>query len=67
MRIILILDKLEADGLGRLARDELRGLSEQLRWILRAELARRGMLPGDRSLSGKPGKEGSGEGTHHRC
>jgi hypothetical protein len=44
MRLVVILEDDEAEGLVRLAREELRDLGPQLRYLLRGELARRGFL-----------------------
>ena len=59
MRMILILDTKEAEGLVRLADKELRDPIAQLRYILRMELARHGLWPNDPTLSRESGKEGS--------
>jgi hypothetical protein len=44
-RLIVVLPHEEAEALARIAYEELRDPRDQLRVILRAELARRGLLP----------------------
>lgn len=44
-KLTLVLDETEVDGLDRIARQELRPIKDQARFMLRSELARRGLLP----------------------
>ena len=45
VRLQVVLDSTEADLLARWAANDLRDPRDQLRWILRRELERRGLLP----------------------
>ncbi|MEI8164799.1 MAG: hypothetical protein WCG26_00405 [Chloroflexales bacterium] len=47
MRIVITLDPTECAALGAMARDELRYPRDQLRWLLREEAKRRGLLPAE--------------------
>lgn len=43
-RITVYMTRQERDALSCIARDEMRDIREQVRWLLRLELERRGML-----------------------
>jgi len=58
MRLVVTLDHAEGDALARMAHNDLRDPREQLRWLLREELARRGLL----SPSDVPAQEGHAAG-----
>jgi hypothetical protein len=48
----------EAQALRRLSAEELRNPREQIRYILRRELVRRGLLPADRWVEDSEGGDG---------
>jgi hypothetical protein len=57
MRLVVILGDEEAEGLVYMAREELRDLGQQLRYLLRAELIRRGLLPDEGATPGDRAQE----------
>lgn len=58
MRMVIFMDEAEQKALGKVAERELRGMREQARFILHAELVRLGLLPPEEPKPAvKPGAE----------